>query len=159
MAIEPAFAVPDQVGRLLTGLLGKPVVVKKGNPLAPGTKLAVGEYFREDGTLGAVCLCDLGTASSAGAALSLMPAGVAAESIKTGKLNDILAENMQEVFNVLTRLFQNPQQPRVHFKLMYLPPQNLSNEANTLLKKPTYRADFDVAIPSYPGGKMSLFVL
>ena len=159
MAIEPTFAVPDQVGRLLSGLLGKSVVVKKGNPLAPGTKMAVGEYFREDGTLGAVCVCDLGTASSAGAALSLMPAGIAAESIKIGKLNETLADNMQEIFNVLTRLFQNPMQPRVHFKLMYLPPQSLSNDANNLIKKPTYRADFDVAIPSYPSGKMSVYVL
>jgi hypothetical protein len=36
MAIEPAFAVPDQVARLLGALLNRTVTVKKGNAIRLG---------------------------------------------------------------------------------------------------------------------------
>jgi hypothetical protein len=81
------------------------------------------------------------------------------DGLKSGKLNEMLTENMQEVFNVMTRMFQNPGYPRVHFKNMYMSPQGFSTAASSLLKKYAYRSDFDIAIQGYPGGKMTLIVL
>jgi len=155
---DPAFAVPDQVGRLLTGLFGKPVAVKKGAALPPGSKVVIGEYRRDDGSLGALCVCDIAAASSAGAALALIPPGAAQDSIKAAKIPENIAENLQEVLNIMSRLFQNGTTPRVVFKAVTLPPSGGSSDAALLMKKPAIRADFDVVIPNYPPGKITMMV-
>jgi len=146
----------DDVSRLLNGLLGKSVNVKKGTPVSPDkVKASVALYRDASGALGAVCVSDLVVAAGAGAALALVPAGVAADSAKEGVLPANLAENWREVLNVASSWF-NVAGSHVSLREVLQPADAVPDDAKALLAKPPTRADFEVEIAGYGSGHMTL---
>ena len=119
MSLSHRFAMPapHTVGNLLSGLLARSVKVNKSSspsaaraparapaPSAAKASQAVAVYTDDQGSVAALCLCDMSLASHAGAALSLIPAGVAAEAARTGVMPPSIAENLYEVANVAASL-------------------------------------------------------
>ena len=149
---------PSFVSGLLTTLLGMPVKTTKAAPAAsqPNGAIAAGVYVTEDGGVGALCIVDLTLASFAGAALSMIPQGVALESAKRGTLDDMIAENLQEIFNVCVGFFNQGNVPHIRFSNTCLVPPALPGSIQSFASTAPSRLDLDVEIAGYGRGTMRL---
>ncbi|MGO8790707.1 MAG: hypothetical protein ACLQVL_25455 [Terriglobia bacterium] len=127
--------------------------------LPPLLPFVLAIYKSDDGKSAVVWVCDLPLASSAGAALTLVPAAVAEESVRAGKLTDVLSENIYEIFNVCTALFNQPNRP--HFVLGEVAAEapNFSAAMLASMAKPHERDDFEVSINGYGSGKLTSWAI
>lgn len=143
------------IGAVLRDLIGKPVQVKELKPvLTVEDFYIIAEYDREDGTLGASAAIDLPLSASLAAALTLVPPGVAEASIKAKKLEEMLEENLGEVLNVIGRVFNAPETPRVILRRKSKPPSALPLK-QFWFKSPT-RHTIEVAVPGYKSGRLAV---
>lgn len=148
---------PASLANLLRDLFGRAVTAKKAAGPFPAGPRVVGAYTRDDGTLSAVCALDLQLSAHLGAALTMLPAGVAEEAIKAGALSPALLESVHEVLNVASRWFNQPKAPRVVLKEVHvaaLPPP-----VEALVQKPPKTTDVELTIQGYKGGRLALFSL
>jgi len=154
------FSLPklDYIAKLLTMLLGKEVSVSESTVGSKDLESAVaaGVYVDQQETPSALCVVDISLASYAGAALTMISAGVAKESIKSGTLAENLAENLYEVFNVCVAFFNQGDVPHIRFLDMYTTPPTLPPDVETLTTGDTGQLDVEVDIKGYGSGKMSL---
>ncbi len=146
------------VARTLSGLCGKAVVCRPGKPFAPAPRspVVVASYVEAGNRLAAVLVMDLGLAASAGAALVMLPPVMAQECIKAGKITENVDENLHEVMNVCATLFNSQNTPRVALGTVAAV-EKLPDPVVAFAKAPSTRLDLEVALPGYPGGKLSLF--
>jgi hypothetical protein len=153
-----ALPSPEYVARLLGGLLDKEVAVGKRELAAPTPQAPalIGVYVTDDGEVACLCILELGLAAFAGAALSLIPARSAQESIKAGQLSEAIADNSYEILNVGARLFNSPRTPHVTLRSAYRAPGMLPSEVTRVMSGPVGRLDLEVEIPDYGAGKMWL---
>ncbi|MCH8333286.1 response regulator [Candidatus Sumerlaeota bacterium] len=159
----PSQTLPDAqaVGEFLSGMLGLSIDIEEGKPLDLGAKspAIVAVYASDEGTLATLCVCDIALAGFVGAALSLIPAQVAKESIKARKLSEDLMENVQEVLNVGSSLFNTDDAPHVKMKTIHHPPgEPLPEDVAASISNPSRRLDLDITVPDYGPGKMALIL-
>jgi hypothetical protein len=155
----PILPSPTLVGKLAAGLVGREVVVDKVPPPAldltvPAT---VAAYERAGGILGAVVVCDLALTARFGAALAMVPPGVANEAVGLGALPDDLVEHHREVVNVAARLFNRPNLPHVRLRDVELTPGTLSHDVKALLNGARERLAMEVEVEGYGAGTMWMF--
>ncbi|NLA35444.1 MAG: hypothetical protein GX868_07120 [Actinobacteria bacterium] len=98
---------PDAVRTLLAGLLGRQVTVSDLAASECAGALAGRYVTSADGEVAAGFVCDLGAAAYLGAALTLVPRTQAEECIANGQISDTLGENLTEVLNIASRLFND----------------------------------------------------
>ncbi len=148
------------VARTLSGLIGRTATAKAGKPVLPAAKqpVVVATYVEAGGKLAAALILDLPLAASAGAALVMLPPVVAQEAVKSGKIEDNLAENLHEVLNVWAALFNSQKTPRVALCTVTTAPQ-LPEAVAALAKAPGGRVDLEVAISGYSSGRISVLVV
>ena len=145
---------PRALADLLGGLLGRQARVKPSAPLDlyGRARLAVGRYANDQGELEAACLCDLRLACNAGALLTLVPAAVAAASVRDNTLPPNLEENFREVLNILA---QPLNEGGAHLALqgleLLMPP--LPDDLVLLVRR--QRVDFEVSVEGYGPGILS----
>lgn len=155
---KSALPTPETVAQIITGLIGRSVSVKKAPALVRGkTPTATAVYVCDDGKLRGAAVADIALASSAGAALTLLPAPDAAQAVKTGQWNDALAENFREILNVASNVFNVPGQPHTRLKEVFLTPAALPAEVEAGIKAASGRLDIEVSIPGYGPGKMTVY--
>jgi hypothetical protein len=147
------------IRNLLEDLLGREVTVSPADPVVaadlPTTVVAV--YVGPAARMAAVVGMQLSLAAYAGAALGLMPAGGAEDSIQDKELSPMLAENVQELCNILTGLLNKEGAPHVKLHGVYLPKQQATpSDAQALLLALGRRLDLKVDIARYGGGKLSV---
>jgi hypothetical protein len=145
---------PDDVGRLLTQLLGRRVVAKRGAPSK--SAVAVSSYAAEAGGLATVCAFDLEFANFAGAALPMVPPAVAIDAIRAKKVEPEMMENLQEVANIMAGLFSGT---HVQVKLRHcgpVPPPPPA-DVTAVAAKPARRLDLDIDVTGYGLGKVSIY--
>ncbi len=147
------------VARTLSGLVGRAARCTPGKPVAPATRLpiVVATYLDGAGNLAAVALLDLSLACSAGAALVMLPRVVADEGMASGGIPDNIGENLHEVLNVWSGVFNSPSTPRVKLGAVTTS-DTLAPEVAALAKAPSGRLDLEVAIPGYAAGRLTLLV-
>lgn len=144
-----------EIGAIFRDLIGKAVQTKDLPPVkAADAFYIVANYVREDGTLGASFAVDLPLAASMAAALTLVPPGIADDSVRAKKLEPLLEENLAEVLNVAGRFFNSATSPRVILKGMTKPPCDAAVK-QFWASAPT-RATLDVTVAGYKGGKLAL---
>jgi hypothetical protein len=146
------------VRNLLEDLLGRDVTVNPADPVAAADlKRTVAAVYVDNSTkMVAVLGLDLALAAYAGAALGLMPAGGAEDCIEDGALSPVLAENVTELFNVLTSLLNREGGPHIKLYKVYLPPEALPTDAQALLLALGNRTDLSVEVARYGKGRLSL---
>ena len=146
----------DQVARLLTGLLGKPVQVKiaKPAPVPPQAILYWGLYIDQAQKIHWACSCDLTCAANAGAALSVFPPARAKENIAAGKLEPALEENLSEVLNILAQILNVSGQTHLRYHRMLAEKGQVPAEIRQGVKSKITAADFEVTVPGYGGGRL-----
>jgi len=151
----------DAIAHLLGSLFDKRIAVtKSAAPLASAAYRGVCDYVDAEQKTLFVCVCDLPALGSLGAALAMIPPAVVAESVRAGKPSDALRENAYEVFNIAASVFNDIEGAEHHVKLRELlvaPP--LPPAALAKIAKPVSRLDFDVTVPGYPVGKVSVLAL
>jgi hypothetical protein len=145
------------VRNLFEDLLGREVAVSPGEPisaeeLSTATVAIFTDSLKTYGVLG----MDLPLAANAGAALGLVPAGAAEDSIDENQLFPNLAENVFELCNVLTSLLNRKGGPHIKLYQVVYPGDPLPEDARAYLLALGRRIDLTVEVSRYGGGKFSL---
>ena len=152
MKLPPPLMLTNLVG----DLIDQRVTSKAATASRPDTKKQVAATYRnEAGDIVAVALCDLPVGASFAAALTLVPAGRVDECVKDGRLDDILRENLHEVFNVLSAAFPMSGSPRVVLHAMRCH-EDASADVGAVLAAPSSRLDLEITVSGYRSGKFSL---
>jgi len=149
---------PFKIANLLRELFGRTVDFDTSTPpdlSSPAPRWAA-VYATPDGTITAVCICDLSFAAFAGAALSMIPASTAKEGIKNQKLEPVIVDNLHEVFNIFGQLFRDRIMDTVTLREVG-PVGELSARSQGLVAKPGKQVDLMFSIEGYGDGKLSLF--
>ena len=115
----------------------------------------VGVYCADNGTPVAACATDFALSAVAGSALSMLPPPVCKDAITTGTLNDTMKENLKEIMNICSRLLMDDFSP--HLKLLSMhPARGVPKAAAQMLMEVRNRAHFNLTIPRYGSGFMSV---
>lgn len=147
----------EHVTRTLSDLLGRPVIAKVMKPLdlnAPRTFLW-GVYIDDGSRVRAACGCDLTFAAAAGAAFLMFPPARAQESIKAGKLEDVLQENLAEVLNILAHLFNDAAEDHLRFRNIVIQNGPVPSDVKQVMQARAGSIDFEVSVTGYGNGKLS----
>lgn len=144
------------VQKSITDLVGRPCVAKKdASPMLINAPKSLA-FYRLDGikTVGFI-LCDLPLGAAASCALSVVPPNAVKEAIKTGKLTDVQASNLYEVFNVLSTAFDPERGPHLKLSKVFSPGEPVPKEYMMAIIKPKARLDLVIDVTGYGAGKMS----
>ncbi len=152
---------PKQLRDLLTDLLGREVEVSPGNPLAPSAEAPAtfSVYVDDSLSICSLILVDLGLSARAGAAIGLMPPPTAAEAIADRSIPDTMRENLYEVLNIASAMFnvEGARHTRLH-EVYYagdaVPPPVLAMSFTL-----GQREDLNVSIGGYGGGRLSVVLV
>jgi hypothetical protein len=146
------------VRNLFEDLLGREVTVSPGDPIsAEAIATATVAIFTDTAqNIYAVMGMDLSLSANAGAALGLMPAGAAEDSIDEKKLFPNLAENVFELCNVLTSLLNREGGPHIKMYQVVYPGDPLPADARAHLMALGRRVDLLIEVNRYGKGKFSL---
>lgn len=160
MSVSYANPSAVEVAEMFTSLCGKDTTARI-NPAVkfdntPDWIFAV--YDEEDGTLGAVIACDVATAAYGGASLSLIPKGIAEESVKSGIVAENLSENFREVLNVCAGLFNSPSTPRLKLGHYSEPPDEAGEGLVQWFEECEEKVGLDINIDGYGKGRMIIYV-
>lgn len=149
---------PLAVRELLEGLMGRDVTVGVAPPLAPGpaTPASIGVYIDDAHQFSAVGCADLALSARMGACLGLLPVSAAQEAADSGVLDDTLRENLYEVFNIASALFNVPGADHVRLADMYPAGGSLPPEVRVRALTLGRRLDLEIAIAGYGSGRFSL---
>jgi hypothetical protein len=152
---------PDDVRSVLNGLLGRDITVKSATPesIAIDAKYVVGMYQREDAKIGGLVVADLSIAAYAGAALALIPVGMAKESISDGAIDEMLLENFQEVLNVGAQWFTGKASPRVALSETFPAGAKLPDDVRLVMAAPNERVDVEADVAGYGSGRIRLLAM
>lgn len=160
---SPAYLVlpsPMDVRVLLADLLGRDVEVSDGSAWAPlpHEGAVVAEFVDDNLRLAAVAMCDIKLSGYAGAAVGLMPAGGVEDMIEENSLSPMVVENLYEVLNVLTSVFNKPNQPHVKIGTMHGPGGPLPVDTHVVATRLTNRMDLKISIAGYGVGRLALIL-
>jgi hypothetical protein len=158
MALATLPNVKD-VKDLVEGLLGRTVEFGAGGLWSPDPQDPVvgAEILDDHGRLAAAIVVDLPLAIYLGAAVGLVPPGGAQDMADDGELTKMIGENLYEVFNVLSAVFNNVSSD-IHVRLgsMFDPDDGVPTEVAQWLSSPVGRLDLDVEVTSYGRGVLVL---
>ena len=145
------------VANLLTDLLGQKTTSKSATATPQPLSQAVAEYRDAGQALRAIATCDMAVGASFAAALTMVPPARVDECIKDKKLDQPLAENLYEVFNVLAAAFPKSGADRVILRAVHHDGK-LPDDALALMTKPRQRIDMDIAVNGYRSGKLVFLI-
>ncbi len=139
----------NTVERLIHCLLGNQVEARNS---APGPDLTkphvVASYVDDSNAVQRVLICELGLANSMGAAMSMIPAGVANDATKAGVVAENIASNLGEVLNICVNLFTENSTDRLTFSnLKVCSPKDPAPATKTSVK-------YAIDIPRYTSGNL-----
>jgi len=152
------YPLPDEAKTLeLLGALFEGLNVKRGGKF--DASLAGGAWFgvfiAEHGAPVALCGADANLAASFGAALSMLPVSAAKDAAKARDLTELMLENVREIMNICTRLVMDGSLPHLRLDRLY-PRRSLPAAAAQLLGAPGAHREFQVQLPKYGGGVLSV---
>lgn len=114
---------------------------------------AIASYVDDVGAPRGWIACDLACANSCGAALSMIPPRLAAESAAAGTIPDNISDNLHEVLNVCVNLFHLEGHPHVVLGGVEI---ELSLDELPAGARPDGWLSWRVEIPKYPAGLMHI---
>lgn len=152
-----AIVRPERVARLFEDLLERKVTVKPipAFPISAVGSLLTASYATNEGSVAAVCICDLELVLNAGAALCLIPAYEAQQNCKAKLWDGSLVENFKEILNVCAQLFCE-ESKRAKLESVSCGAEERPAKIATLLAKPGRRIDIQVSINGYKDGRMAI---
>ncbi|HWX81867.1 MAG TPA: hypothetical protein VNZ02_17325 [Steroidobacteraceae bacterium] len=153
-----AYPLPDgaKIAQLL-GIMFDGLDVKPGGTFdqTPAGGAWFGVFVTDDGAPVALCGADANLAASFGGALSMLPVAAAKDAAKARQLTDVMIENVREIMNICTRLVMDATSPHLKLDQLY-PAKSLPPAALTLLGAPQGRREFQLQVPKYGGGVLTV---
>lgn len=157
--------LPDAaaVREILEGTIGRDVDFEVGSEsLTPATEegLVVAEFI-EDATDASMALIavDVPLGAALGASIALMPPRVVDDAAGMGVLPEGLLENLYEVFNIMSSLFNVDGAPHLKLSQLYETATGvLPAPVATWLRGYVPRLDARVSVRGYGDGKMSVLI-
>ena len=86
----------------------------------------------------------------------MIPVAVANEAARKGVVSESINENLCEVANVMSSLFNHDGGVHVRLREVVQAPKMLPAPLPDLLKRPAARVDFNVSIQGYGAGPMAI---
>jgi hypothetical protein len=133
-------------------LLDKPVTLEPARSVTD--PVAVATYTYDDGSVAAAVGCDLAFALRCAGALMMVPPERVEEALAAGVLDDGMADNLREVLNVLSSLFNRDGLP--HARLASVTTTAPHGAGSALLSGGGVSFAFDVTIATYGVGRAQL---
>lgn len=156
--MSTAYPLPDgaRVSELL-GILFDGLDVKPGGKFdqTPAGGAWFGVFIADSGAPVALCGADANLAASFGAGLSMLPVAAAKDAAKTHELTSVMVENVREIMNICTRLVMDAASPHLRLEQVYSC-KSLPAPANALLSAPQGRREFQIQVPKYGGGVLTV---
>jgi hypothetical protein len=148
----------ERVKDVLTDLMGRAVKVERTEPvdLEGARTAALADYEAANGTVGLLCFADVRLANALGAALTLVAPSVVDDAVARREIDDPTIENLREVVNVMTTLFNTTDTPHLKFHAIHRLPGDLPADIETLFKMPRARRDYRVTVEDYGTGTLSV---
>ena len=156
-AIPPAMIVRD----MLLDMLGRDVTVAPSEPWAPTVSDpgAVAVYVDDHCRLRALIACDLELSVALSASIALIPARIAKECVEEGRLTYDMAENLNEVLNILAAMFNPKNGPHVKLYALHVPGEAPPADLLAQLRVYGMRQDLKIEVAGYGGGRLSLVLI
>ena len=154
MAIESRM-----VKKTLDPLLGKEIGLKDSKPLDVSDKVVIGSYTDDAGKTVATIVMDYSCACYTAAALSMMPADIAEENIKSGEIEESLRDNLYEVLNIGVSFFSDGTSPDMRIKEMLVGPSEIPSDIQDVFKNAYTDLHIELDIPGYGSGSSSLYLV
>jgi hypothetical protein len=145
---------PKQVRDLLNDLLGRDVTVQPTDPPS-GAAPVTAVFVHDDLSLAGLIGFQLPLAANVAAAVALIPRGGAEACIEDGELSPLFGDNLAEVCNVLTTLF-NRSGPHVRLHTLHRSGAEVPNDVVSHLQALGNRLDLTVDVAGYGAGTFSL---
>lgn len=163
MGSEIPIPIQEAVRDLLRDLIGTGVAVDKTDPLIfddeENTMGVIAEYIDDNDVLTALCLADHNFVCYSGAALSMVPAAAANESIRRKELPDNLLDNYSEVVNIMSRLLNSSTSPHLRLGKVHVVPGVIPESVQEVMKSPSLRRDYAVTMTGYGSGNISMLLV
>ncbi|HUW78804.1 MAG TPA: hypothetical protein VMV52_08680 [Candidatus Nanopelagicaceae bacterium] len=143
---------------LFGDLIGLDVSVSPGEPVALGqdsTGIAT-VYVTEQLAVSAVALLDLALTAYLGSALGLLPPAGVQDLLAEGEVSKSALENVEEVLNIVSALFNVQGAPHVKLYSVILPGDLPPADISEVLHSWGRRLDLTVNVPGYGSGAFSL---
>ncbi|MFK7768390.1 MAG: hypothetical protein AB8B55_14300 [Mariniblastus sp.] len=155
MPTEPI--TPEAVTSILDGLFGCATTANEVETPAPiaGPKV-MATYNDCDGNLQFVIACELSIANSMGAALTMIPPGLAKEATANGSIPENIAENIHEVLNICSAAFANYHHHRIVLDQVIVPGDVADDALVAALDAAECLIQIDYELERYAPGKISL---
>lgn len=145
------------VKKTLDSLFGKDVDIKDGSPLENNDKVVYCTYVNGEGQTNGLAVMDIPCACYTAAALSMMPADIAEENIKSGEIEESLRDNLYEVLNIAVTFFSDGTTPDMRLKDMVIG-SSIPEDATEVIDKSYTNLHIALDIPGYGGGNSSLYM-
>jgi hypothetical protein len=145
-----------KVAELLAKILGKPVTAAKAPPMNLKIKAPrVYGVYRDSQTL-TTCLCvfDLPLSVHAAGVMLNFPGCTINDSLRAGKVDEVLLDTLQEILNICGQLFKD--HSHQVFQQVLAESDVLPADVTAVLAKPATRLDLTVTIPGQGSGQMAL---
>jgi hypothetical protein len=153
-----AYPLPDGAKIIqLLGIMFDGLDVKPGGTFdqTPAGGAWFGVFVTDAGAPVALCGADANLAASFGGALSMLPVAAAKDAAKARQLTDVMIENVREIMNICTRLVMDATSPHLKLDQLYAV-KSLPAAALALLGAPQGRREFQVQLPKYGGGVLTV---
>jgi hypothetical protein len=152
------YPLPDGAKILqLLGLLFDGFEVKAGGTFDQSAAGGAwfGVFVADSGEPVALCGADANLAATFGAAFSMLPVLAAKEAAKARERTAVMTDNLREIMNICTRLVMDATSPHLRLEQIY-PVKSLPAPASALLAAAKGRREFQVQLPKYGGGVLTL---
>ena len=153
-----AYPLPDRTKiEQILGLLFDGLETKVGGVFdaTSGGGAWFGVFVNDGGEPVALCGADVHLAASFGASFSMLPPAAVKEAVKSRDLTPVMIENVREIMNICTRLVMDAASAHLKLEQLY-PVKSLPPAAAALLGAPKGRREFQIQLPKYGGGVLTL---
>jgi hypothetical protein len=157
-ALHSVLPTPKGVRDLWELLFGRDVNVSLSDFSQPRSSDSIGEFVDDYRRRRVLAICDLDLAVYAGCAFGLMPAAGARDMIEERYATGAVLENVYEILNVSTALFNFDGRPHVRLGAFHGPGQLLPPAVQEASRRVVERLDLAVEIAKYGSGRLA-FVL
>lgn len=120
-------------------------------------QLYVFEYLDDTDQPVAASVCELRFIANAGAAMTMVPAGIAEEAIQTNEVTTTMSDNAYELMNMVSRYLIDSTSPHLRIGKMYKKTE-LPVTVKTVLEQAAKQRTFSVTVPNYGQGSFQISV-
>ncbi|HEY0486776.1 MAG TPA: hypothetical protein VGD72_11060 [Mycobacteriales bacterium] len=149
---------PKEVKDMFADMLGRDIGVTPCDAYTPvmTDRHSAAVYVDDQNQMQAVAVLDLPLSVWIGAAIGLVPVGGAQDQVDEGELSGAVRDNLYEVLNIFSALFNKPGATHLRIYAVHAPGEPVPSDVAVLVKSIGNRVDLDVEVGGYGKGKIGV---